>query len=81
MKGVVGQLTKINQMNEPLHYDQIHYNEVIYHLEQEWKRNLTPHEISVLVYGYRLGRYVEMENNFIHEQLRGNKEVENDSLF
>jgi predicted protein tyrosine phosphatase len=43
-----------------LEYDQISYNEVIFHLEQEWKRKLTEHEINVLLWGYRFGRYIEM---------------------
>jgi hypothetical protein len=41
-------------------YSQIEYNEVIFHLDQEWQRKLTEHEINVLLKGYRFGRYIEM---------------------
>lgn len=44
-----------------LNYDQISYNEVVFHLEQEWQRKLTEHEIHVLLNGYRFGRYIEMK--------------------
>lgn len=44
-------------------YDQCFYQEVIFHLEQEWKRKLTEHEINVLLKGYRFGRYIEMMEN------------------
>lgn len=50
-----------------LDYNPIHYNEVIYFMENEWKRKLTQREINVLLYGYRFGRYIEMENNYINE--------------
>lgn len=41
-------------------YENIWYQEVICHLEQEWQRKLTEHEINVLLKGYRFGRYIEM---------------------
>lgn len=43
-------------------YESPFYQEVIYALEQEWNRRLTEHEKNVLIYGYRFGRKVEMEN-------------------
>jgi hypothetical protein len=45
-----------------MNYEQILYNEVIYHLEQKWNRKLTDHEKHVLIEGYRFGRLVEMQN-------------------
>jgi hypothetical protein len=50
---------------EPLHYDQILYNETIHELEKDWNRKLTPHEINVLIYGYRFGRLIESEQEFV----------------
>jgi hypothetical protein len=47
--------------NEPMHYDNILYNELIYQLEQNWNRKLTEHEKNVLIYGYRFGRMIEDE--------------------
>lgn len=52
-------------------YDKISENEVIFHLEQEWKRKLTEHEINVLLKGYRFGRYIEMME---HVDLQRSKE-------
>jgi hypothetical protein len=49
-------------MHQPFEYSQIFYNDVIYYLEQKWQRNLTDHEKSVLIEGYRFGRLVESEN-------------------
>jgi hypothetical protein len=43
-------------------YNQILYNEVIFHLEQKWQRKLTDHEKHVLIEGYKFGRKVESEN-------------------
>jgi len=45
-----------------VNYSQLFYNEVIYHLEQEWKRKLTDHEKHILIEGYKFGRKVEAEN-------------------
>lgn len=45
-----------------MRYEQILYNEVIYHLEQEWKRKLTDHEKHILIKGYIFGRQVEAQN-------------------
>jgi hypothetical protein len=42
-----------------MRYEQILYNEVIYYLEQEWKRKLTDHEKHILIEGYKFGRKVE----------------------
>jgi len=47
---------------EPFEYAEIFYNDVIYFLEQKWKRTLTPHEKHVLIEGYKFGRLVEAEN-------------------
>lgn len=44
-------------------YSQIHYNEVILWLEQQWGRQLSDHEKNILIQGYRFGRLKEMENN------------------
>ncbi|MGF6951890.1 hypothetical protein QF028_004395 [Neobacillus sp. B4I6] len=43
-------------------YDQIFYNEVIYHLEQTWNRKLTDHEKHIAIECYRFGRKIEAEN-------------------
>ena len=45
-----------------MNYENILYNEVIYHLEQQWKRKLTDHEKHVVIEGYRFGRLVEARN-------------------
>ena len=45
-----------------MEYDKIFYNDVIYYLEQKWKRTLTPHELHILIEGYKFGRRVESEN-------------------
>ena len=45
-----------------MNYSQLFYNEVIYHLEQEWNRKLTEHEKHILIEGYKFGRMVEAEN-------------------
>jgi hypothetical protein len=42
-----------------LYYEQILYNEVIFHLEQEWGRKLDGHERHILIKGYKFGRKVE----------------------
>jgi len=44
-----------------MYYEQILYNEVIYHLEQLWGRKLNDHERNVLIEGYKFGRKVEAE--------------------
>jgi hypothetical protein len=44
-------------------YSQIHYNEVILWLEQQWNRKLSEHEKNVLIQGYRFGRLKEKEYN------------------
>jgi hypothetical protein len=49
-------------MNQPFKYDQIFYNEVIYHLETKWQRKLTDHEKHIAIECYRFGRLVESEN-------------------
>jgi hypothetical protein len=49
-------------VRQPFDYQEIFYNEAIYKLEKEWQRKLTDHEKHVLVYGYRVGRLVEAEN-------------------
>ena len=45
-----------------MRYEQIFFNEVVYELEQKWKRKLDEHEKHVLIEGYKFGRKVEMEN-------------------
>lgn len=45
-----------------MRYEQILFNEVIYHLEQKWKRKLNDHEKHILIEGYMFGRKVEAEN-------------------
>ncbi|MGM0901626.1 hypothetical protein [Mesobacillus maritimus] len=49
-------------MKQPFEYNPIFYNEVIYYLEQKWKRPLNEHEKHVLIEGYKYGRLVETEN-------------------
>jgi len=49
-------------MNEPFHYPDIFYNEVIWYLEKKWNRRLNDHERHVLIEGYRFGRKIEAEN-------------------
>lgn len=49
-------------MGKPFSYEQIFYNEVIYYLEQKWKRPLTDHEKHIAIECYRFGRLVESEN-------------------
>jgi hypothetical protein len=44
-----------------MYYEQILFNEVIYHLEQKWQRKLNDHEKNVLIEGYKFGRKVEAE--------------------
>jgi hypothetical protein len=50
---------------EPLHYDQILYNEAIYQLEKNWNRALTDHEKELVKFGYRFGRLKESEQDFV----------------
>jgi hypothetical protein len=45
-----------------MRYENILYNEVIYHLEEKWGRKLNDHEKHVLIEGYQFGRKVEAEN-------------------
>lgn len=54
-------------------FDQIHYNEVILYLEEKWERKLNDHEVSVLLEGYRYGRHTEIENRYINEAVKCNK--------
>ncbi|SMQ75912.1 hypothetical protein SAMN05444673_2563 [Bacillus sp. OV166] len=49
-------------MQKPFHYPHMYYNEVIYYLEQQWRRQLTDHEKHVLIEGYKFGRLTEAEN-------------------
>jgi hypothetical protein len=49
-------------MQQPFHYPQIFYNEVIYILEQKWSRPLTDHEKHIAIECYRFGRLIEAEN-------------------
>jgi hypothetical protein len=49
-------------MNDPFHYSEIFYNEVILYLEAKWNRPLNDHERHVLIEGYRFGRMIEGEN-------------------
>jgi hypothetical protein len=43
-------------------YSQLFYNDCIDYLESKWDRQLSPHERTVLIEGYRFGRLVEAEN-------------------
>lgn len=52
-------------MNEPFEYQQPFYNEAIYWLEQKWGRELTDHERHIVIEGYRFGRMVEAEQEFV----------------
>jgi len=49
-------------MQQPFHYPQMYYNEVIHQMETKWKRKLSDHEKHILIEGYRFGRFVEAEN-------------------
>jgi hypothetical protein len=49
-------------MREPFEYAEPFYNEAVYYLQQRWNRELSSHEIAVLIEGYRFGRYIEMQN-------------------
>jgi hypothetical protein len=48
-------------MREPFEYADLFYNEAVYYLQQKWNRGLTPHEIAILIEGYRFGRLIESE--------------------
>jgi hypothetical protein len=50
---------------ELLDYDQILYNEAIYELEKNWNRALTDPEQEIVKFGYRYGRTVESEQDFV----------------
>lgn len=52
-------------MKEPFDYSQILYNEVIYYLETKWNRPLNDHERHLLIEGYRFGRMIEAELNYL----------------
>lgn len=41
---------------DPLHFDQISYNEAIYNLEQQWQRRLNEHERNIVTQTYRFVR-------------------------
>lgn len=43
-------------MGQPLEFNQIFYNEVIYSIEQDWKRRLNEHERNLAILAYRYGR-------------------------
>jgi hypothetical protein len=51
----------------PFNYDQIFYNEAILYQETNWGRKLTDHEKNILIQGYKIGRTVEMLNQWIKE--------------
>lgn len=57
--------------NEPFHYNEIQYNELIQHIENSWNRNLHKWEIDLAVYAYRIGRYAQMESDYINELNKG----------
>lgn len=54
----------------PFDYDPICYNEAIDRLESDWQRRLTDHEKHVLIQGYKIGRTVEMLDNWTKEANR-----------
>jgi hypothetical protein len=54
----------------PFEYDQISYNEAIEYLERTWQRKLNDHERNVLQQGYRIGRTVEMLDNWTKEAIK-----------
>lgn len=56
-------------MKHTFEYDQIFYNEVIYHLEQKWNRKLSHHEKHILIEGYKFGRLTEAENLLSNERI------------
>lgn len=45
-----------------MEYNQLFYNEVIFHIESQWNRRLTDHEKHILILGYNFGRQVEASN-------------------
>lgn len=51
----------------PFDYDNICYNEAIEYQERIWKRKLDEHEKNVLIQGYKIGRTVEMLDNWTKE--------------
>jgi hypothetical protein len=52
-------------MQQPFEYQQLFYNEVIAYLEQKWNRKLEEHERNILIEGYRFGRLIESEQEFV----------------
>lgn len=55
----------------PFNYSPINYNEAIEYLERTWQRRLTEHEIDVLIQGYKIGRTVEMLDQWTKEANEG----------
>lgn len=54
-------------------FDKIHYQEVVLYLEEKWGRRLTEHEVNVGLEFYRYGRHTEIENRYINEAVKCNK--------
>lgn len=52
-------------------YNPISYNEAIEYQERDWHRQLNEHERNLLIQGYKIGRTVEMLDNWTKE---GNNE-------
>jgi hypothetical protein len=60
----------------PFNYDKIFYNEAIDYQESDWARKLDEHERNVLIQGYKIGRTVEMLNQWMKEGNNGGNEYE-----
>jgi hypothetical protein len=52
-------------MQEPFEYQQPFYTQAITYLEQKWGRKLDDHERNILIEGYRFGRLIESEQEFV----------------
>jgi hypothetical protein len=52
-------------MQEPFEYQQPFYTEAIAFLEAKWGRKLNEHERHILIEGYRFGRLIESEQEFV----------------
>ena len=54
----------------PLEYSPIQYNEAIEYLERTWNRPLSDHEKNVLIQGYKIGRTIEMLDQWTKEGIK-----------
>ena len=58
----------------PFDYNPISYNEAIEYQERDWQRKLNDHERNLLIQGYKIGRTVEMLEQWRKEEENNGEE-------